>query len=152
MKANAQVLSHATTRSYEQFQYHLVWAGDYNHSALSDASLSQDYIWPASLPPTEALPDGATVVARDVTSQSHRELRTQGLTVENMFYEELLTPKQHEQIVEKITTNFEDSALHLKDKEAWKALKPKAESWLSARQLIQHWDRTMRQCCHAVFD
>ena len=51
--------------------------------------------------------------------------------------------------MEKITTNFEDSALHLKDKEAWKALKPKPEQWLAARQIVQHCDLTMRKCCHA---
>ena len=66
-----------------------------------------------------------------------------------MLYEEQLTPKQHEQVVDKICSCFEDSALHLTDRKQWIALKPKAEQWMGARQVIQHWDLTMRACCEA---
>ena len=101
------------------------------------------------MPPEESLADEATLVARDAASQSHRDLITKGVTVKAMLYEELLTPKQHEQVVDKITSCFEDSALHLTDRNQWLALKPKAQQWTGARQVIQHWDLTMRACCQA---
>ena len=62
------------------------------------------------------------------------------------MYEELLTASQHEQLIEKVCTCFEYEALHLTDRHQWLALKPK-EQWISAHQIIQHWDLTMRMCC-----
>ena len=41
---------------------------------------------------------------------------------------------------------FEDEVLHLTDRHQWLALKPKEQQWISARQIIQHWDITMRMC------
>ena len=149
LRAIRQVLSKATPKSYDSLQLHLVWSGDYALSALSDDCLGLDYIWPGSMPPEESLADEATLVARDAASQSHRDLITKGVTVKAMLYEELLTPKQHEQVVDKITSCFEDSALHLTDRNQWLALKPKAQQWTGARQVIQHWDLTMRACCQA---
>ena len=66
-----------------------------------------------------------------------------------MQYEELLTTKQHEKVLDKICSNFEDSALRQADRNQWAAAKPKMEQWLAARQVIQHWDLTMRACCEA---
>ncbi len=149
LKAIQQILGKGTPKSFDTLQLHLVWAGDYALSALSDECLGLDYIWPGSLPPEGALADEATLVARDAASQSHRDLITKGVKVKPMLYEELLSPKQHEQILEKITSCFEDSALHLSDRNQWLALKPKAEQWIGARQVIQHWDLTMRACCQA---
>ena len=147
LSAIRKILSFATPKSYETLQLHLVWAGDYAVSALSDDCLAMDYIWPNSLMPDQALADEVALVARDAASKSHRDLISKGVTVKPMVYEELLTQKQHEQIVEKLCSCFEDSALHLTDRNQWLALKPKAEQWLAARQVIQHWDITMRSCC-----
>ena len=43
---------------------HLVWAGDYAMSALSDDVLGSSFIWPNSLPLEQALVDQATLIAR----------------------------------------------------------------------------------------
>ena len=147
LSAISKILSFATPKSYEILQLHLVWAGDYTVSALSDECFNMDYIWPNTSMPAQALADEAALVARDAASQSHRDLITKGVTVLPMLYDELLTQKQHEQIVEKLCSCFEDSALHLTDRNQWLALKPKAEQWLAARQVIQHWDIAMRSCC-----
>ena len=72
-------------------QLHLVWAGDYALSALSDEALGLDFIWPQSLPPDACLPDEATVVARDAASHANRDRIPNGVTVRPMHYEELLT-------------------------------------------------------------
>ena len=132
LNAITKILNGATPKSYEALQLHLVWAGDYALSALSDDCLALDSIWPNSLPPQRALADEATLVARDAAAQSHRDLITKGVTVKPMEYEELLTPKQHEQVVDKICSNIEDSTLHLADRNQWAAAKPKMEQWLAA--------------------
>ena len=147
LKAISQILGKATPKSFQALQLHLVWAGDYAVSALSDDTLGQDFIWPNSLPPEETFADEATLVARDAAAHSHRDLISKGLTVKPMSYETLLTEPQHEQLVDKITACFEDSALHLTDRNQWLALKPKNEQWSAGRQVIQHWDQTMRSCC-----
>ena len=149
LKAVQQVLGRATPESFEALQLHLVWAGDYAISALSDDALGLDFIWPKSFPPAACLPDEATLVARDASSQANRDRVPNGVTVKPMFYEELLTPKQHELIVLKLLSCFEDSALHLTDRNQWLALKPKPEQWAAARQVIQHWDMSIRACCKA---
>ena len=149
LKAIQQILGKATPYSFEALQLHLVWAGDYALSALSDEALSLDFIWPNSLPPDACLPDEATLVARDAASHANRDRIPNGLTVRPMHYEELLTPKQHESIIVKLTSCFEDSALHLTDRNQWLALKPKPEQWAAARQVIQHWDNTIKACCKA---
>ena len=73
-------------------QLHLVWAGDYALSALSDEALGLDFIWPHSLPPDACLPDEATLVARDAAAHANRDRIPNGVTVVTMLYDELLTP------------------------------------------------------------
>ena len=64
-----------------------------------------------------------------------------------MMYEELLNASQHEQLIEKVCTCFEDEALHLTDSHQWLALQHKEQQWINARQIIQHWDLTVKMCC-----
>ena len=64
-----------------------------------------------------------------------------------MMYEELLTSSQREQLIEKVCTCFGYEALHLIDRHQWLALKPKEQQRISARQVIRHWDITMRIGC-----
>ena len=147
LQAISNVLNFATAKSYNTLQMHLVWAGDYAVSALSDDMISSSFLWPNSLLPEQAGADEATLIARDAAAQSHQDLITKGVTAKPMMYEELLTASQHEQIIEKVCTCFEDEALHLTDRHQWLALKPKEQQWIGARQIIQHWDLTMRMCC-----
>ena len=87
--------------------------------------LSSSFLWPNSLRPEQAGADEATLIARDAVAQSHWDSITKGVTVKPMMYEELLAASQHEQIIEKVCTCFEDEALHLIDRHQWPALKPK---------------------------
>ena len=91
--------------------------------------------------------DEVTLIARDAAAQSHRDLITKGVAVKPMVYDALLTPSQHEQIVDKVCACFEDSALHLLDRNQWQQLRPKPEDWKAARKIIQHWDLTFKECC-----
>ena len=40
-------------------QMHLVWAGDWAMSALTDDILGESWLWPNSMPDSEMLPDKA---------------------------------------------------------------------------------------------
>ena len=64
---------------------HLVWAGDYAMSALSDDVLGSSFIWPNSFPTEQALDDQATLTARDAAAHSHRNMITKGVTVNPMM-------------------------------------------------------------------
>jgi hypothetical protein len=115
LQAISNVLSYSTSKSYDTLQMHLVWAGSYAMSSLSDDVLGSSFIWPNSLPPEQALADQATLIARDAAAHSHRDLITKGVTVKPMMYEELLTASQHKQLTDKVCTCFEDEELHLTD-------------------------------------
>ena len=149
LNAISNILTHASKKSYKTMEIHLVWAGDYQFSALNDNALSLPFIYPNSLPPAEALPDEATQVARDAAAGMHKDLMPPGATLRPMKYEELLTVSQHEQLIEKVLTCYEDEVLHLPDRNQWLPLRPKDETWLGARQIIQHWGQTMKQVCQA---
>ena len=112
LQAISNVLSYSTSKSYDTLQMHLVWAGDYAMSALSDDVLGSSFIWPNSLPPEQALADQAALIARDAAAHSHRDLITKGVTVKPMMYEELRTASQHEQLIDSVCTCFEDEVLH----------------------------------------
>ena len=107
---------------------HLVWAGDYAVSALSNDMISFSFLRPNSLLPEKAGADEATLIARAAVAQSHRDLITKGVTPKPIMYEELLTASQHEQIIEKVCTCCEDEALHLDNRHQWLALSPKSNS------------------------
>ena len=112
-----------------------------------DSLLSSSFLWPNSLPPEQALAGQATLLAHDAAAQPHRDIITKGVTVKPMMYEELLTASQHEHVIEKVCTRFEYEALHLIDRHQWMALKPKEQQWISALQILQHLDITMRLRC-----
>lgn len=147
LAAITNLLGRCTKKSYKSMTIHLVWAGDYTYSALSDHALNLNFIFPETLPPTEIIPDEATRIARDVAAGSNKDLVPPGATVRPMKYEEILTDAQHEQVIEKVLTCYEDEVLHLTDRNEWLKRMPKDESWLAARQIIQHWDQTMAYVC-----
>ena len=149
LKAISNILSHSTKKSYKAMEMHLVWAGNYDYSALSDRALGLPYIFPNSLPPPEAHADLVTQVARDAAAKSNRDLVPPNATVRAMKYEELLTSIQHEQIFDKVLTCYEDEVLHLSDRNAWLTVRPKDQTWLDARLIIQHWDLTLKHVCEA---
>ena len=68
LQAISNVLSYSTSKSHDTLQMHLVWAGDYAMSALSDDVLGSSFFWPNSLPPEQALADQATLIARDAAA------------------------------------------------------------------------------------
>ena len=65
LQAISKILSFATDESYTRLQQHLVLAGDYQFSCLSDESLGVDFIWPNSVMPQQDLPEEASPVACD---------------------------------------------------------------------------------------
>ena len=89
------------------------------------------------------------MIARDAAAHSHRDMITEGVTVKPMIYEELLTASQHEQLIKKVCTFLKQlmqKVRHGTDLIAtsgWHC-NPKEQQWISARQIIQHWDLTMR--------
>ena len=64
-----------------------------------------------------------------------------------MHYEALLTSKQHQLMLQKAFTCYEDEVLHQTNRIEWKRLVPSLEQWKGYRAIIQHWDLTIRSCC-----
>ena len=149
MNAIRNVITRSTEQSYNLLQIHLVWVGDYALSAVNDTILGLPWIWKGSLPDEDSHPDDVVLLARDVAAHANENLIAEGVTVKPMKYEELLTADQHEMILQKAFHNYEDEALHLADRQVWRRLIPTIEQWRTYRNVIQHWDLTIRECCQA---
>ena len=148
LKAIEAILRGATPNSLKMMEYHLVWAGDYNYCAFTDQSLGLPWLWPNSLPPQDIMATEAALVARDAAALASQKLIPSGATAASLNYEEPLTAAQHEMILEKAISIFEDEALHLTDMVERSAKRPKAEAWKDYRQVIQHWTQGIRECAH----
>ena len=149
LTAITNVLTRCTDVSFHYMQMHLVWVGDYTLSALSDAIMVLPWLWKGSIADATSQPDDVVLLARDVAARANENLISHGVTVKPMKYEELLTVEQHEMIFQKAFHCYEDEALHLDDRNAWKRLIPNVEQWRTYRNVIQHWDVTLRACCQA---
>jgi len=149
MKAIKAILEGATAESFSSLQMHLVWAGDFAYSALSDDSLALSFLWPSSLPDPESLPCETSALARDVAAKCSQSVGSVKFTMRPLAYEEVLTVEQHRMILEKAFSIFEDEALTSENLSARARLRPKTADWIVYRTVIQHWTQTIRHCCRA---
>ncbi len=147
MAAITNMLTHCSAKSFKQFEMHMVWVGDYNLSAVNDTTLALPWIWTGSLPDADTQPDEVSLIARDAAAKAKQGMDNPNVTVKPLKYDEVLTEEQHEQILQKAFNCFEEEALHLPDRHAWKSLVPSTDDWRTYRSVIQHWNQTIRQCC-----
>ena len=84
----------------------------------------------------------ASEVGQKVTEKAPGNDRV--LTRAELFYNERLTPEQHYMMLHKGFEIFETETLHIQNLNDKVALRPSTEDWLNFRQVIEHWDRTIR--------
>ena len=60
LNAIATMLSRGTEEAFKKMQMHLVWAGDWTTSALTDEILGETWLWPNSIPDSELVPDAVS--------------------------------------------------------------------------------------------
>ena len=123
------MLSRGTEEAFKKMQMHLVWAGDWTTSALTDDILGEIWFWPNSIPDSSMLPDEVTLNACDGADQANRHLIPNGAATLPMQHESILTSTQHELMLQKAFTCDEDEALHQQHRIEWKRLVPSPEQW-----------------------
>ena len=129
LNAITNMLSRGTEEAFTKMQMHLVWAGDWTTSALTDEILGEAWFWPNSIPDSDLVPDEAALNARYGAAQANRGLIQHGSTTMPMHYESLLTAQQHELMLQQAFTCDEDEALHQINRIEWKRLVPSLEQW-----------------------
>ena len=94
------------------------------------------------------MPTEAELIARDATVHASQKLIPAGATTAILKHEEPLTAPQHEMLMDKAISVFEDEALHLTNMVERADKRPKSEAWSTYRQVIQHWTQSIRECAH----
>ena len=139
LTAIKNLLSNCSEDVFKKIEMHLVWVGNYADSAISDDILNLPWLWPRSNLQCDEDPHAQGAL--------RPEMVPKGATVVAMEYDGLLTNEEHELLFTKALTIFEDEVLHRPDHAEWKRFVPTAEMWQNYRIVIQHWTRTIRECC-----
>jgi len=138
------ILQACTVASFKDMETHLVWAGDFKNSALTDATLAWKHWWPGSQPSPAATPSALQEQVRVAASKV--VIPTKCFT-KKLMYDVVLTMQMHEMILQKAIQIFEDEALHLPDPNTSRSkLRPNTDAFDGYRMVIQHWVQTIREC------
>jgi hypothetical protein len=146
LAAIKQILSYATARSFNMMTTHLVWAGDFRYSGLSDAMLAHKHIWPGSTPNPVMLPTPGQLQINLASQKSSDMMVPSRLTTAMLYYEAELTTEMHESLVNKVLHLFEDEALHIADPSRRVRFRPSVETLDGCRLVIQHWYQSIKEC------
>ena len=153
-QAMKNVLGKISAEGFLRWQEHLGWVGIWKYNALQDPTAALDSMWPGSQLPKERRPSDLQQIACEV-GQKVSDL-AQGtnhvLTRANLFYNELLTNEQHIMMLHKGFETYEADTLHISNLNDKMAFRPSTEDWLNFRQVIEHWDRTIREVAMTDMD
>ena len=152
--AMKNILSNISTVGFQRWQEHLGWVGTWKYNAMQDASAALENLWPGSMLPKERRPNELEDMAREV-GHKVAELapgKDQVLTRGELLYNERLSVKQHEMMLHKGFESYEAETLHMTNLSDKVALRPSTEEWLNYRQVIEHWDRTIREVAEKDMD
>ena len=102
------LLLHATSRSFQAFEKHISYIGGVSNSAVSDSMLSFKGLWPGSCANESWFPSPAEEVTRNAARRS--EIIPKRLQTAALDYSQPLTPDQHDALVVKLLTTFEEQS------------------------------------------
>ncbi len=146
LQAMKNILSKISKTAFLRWQEHLGWVGVWKYNALQDPAAGMESLWPESQLPKERRPNELEDMAREIGHKVAEQAPGNAniLTRLPLFYNERLTGLQHEQIFHKGFEIFEAETLHITDLNQKLALRPTSEDWLNIRQVVEHWDRTIK--------
>ena len=142
------LLQGATDKSFQLLISHLSVMGAAK-SALSDSMLNCKALWPVSQPAEGFMPSAAEEVTRQAGRKS--QLLPKRLTASPVEYNVPLSPSQHDMLVHKLLSTYEeqfprDGTVNV-DKVA--AMRPNATTIGEARFVIQMWDQGIEKSATA---
>jgi hypothetical protein len=140
------MLSYATETSFNMMSAHLVWAGDFKYSGLSDAMLAHKHLWPGSPPNPAVLPNHSQYQISLASQKACDMTVPQRLRTSPMHYDAVLTYEMHEMLVTKVLVCFEDEALHVTEPSKRLKFRPTVNTLDVCRLIIQHWQQSIKQC------
>ena len=148
------ILSKISKEALTRWQLHLGQVGSFKYSALQDAAASMDSLWPGSQLPKERRPNDLEDMAREMAAKvvGLAPGKDQVLARAELYYNERLTPKQHEMMMHKGFEIYEAETLHITNLIEKVTIRPTNEMWLNYRQVIEHWDRSMEQVARKDMD
>ena len=145
--AMKNILTKISPAGLKRWQEHLSWVGVWKFSAMQDAAAATESLWPDSLPPKDRRPTELEDQAREMGSKvgGLAPGQDQVLSRAPLFYNERLTSEQHNMMLFKGFESYESATLHIENLSEKVDLRPSTEKWQDYRQVVEHWDRTIRQ-------
>ena len=141
------ILQSCTAASFKDMEMHLVWAGDFKSSVLSDATLAWKHWWPGSHPSPAATPTALQEQVRVAASKAGVPTRYK---TQDLMYDVVLTMEMHEMVLQKAIHIFEDEALHLPDPTTSRSkFRPTTDVLDGYRIVNQHWVQSIKYCALA---
>lgn len=126
-----------TPEGLEILREHLPWVGDVRLSVISDEVLMRKWLYVGSLPhQDDNIASGPQALRADI-------LVPKGMASHPMNYNAPLTAPQFNMMLEKAVKIFEAETNHLERDDLKVKCKPKGETWMQYRDIIQHWDTSM---------
>ena len=102
------LLLHSTTRSFQALEKHISYIGGVSRSAVSDTMLNFKGLWPGSCASESWFPSPAEEATRNAARRT--EVIPKRLRTASLEYNQPLTPDQHEALVVKLLTTFEEQS------------------------------------------
>eukprot|EP00438_Fugacium_kawagutii_P008876 Skav200912 [mRNA] locus=scaffold2445:26076:31441:+ [translate_table: standard] len=142
------LLQGATEKSFEMFIAHLSVMGAAK-SALSDSMLNCKVLWPLSGPAEGFCPSAAEELTRQAGRKS--QFVPKLLTATNVDYNQVLSPSQHDLLVQKLLSTFEEQVLgdQTVNVDRVTSLRPSSSAIGEARFVVQMWDQGIEKSATA---
>ena len=145
------MLMHCTAKSWVDISAHVLFSANQKSSCFIDDVLNAQDIWPNSVPPAGTFPSEAQEIARRAGAPAALKMIPPGLKVGPLDYHSPLTCTEHEALVTKMVTMFEDTVQSSPDltQVQWAAIRPDSSARVKCRLVVTHWLRTVRACAEA---
>ena len=144
------ILQFSTSTSFASLEQHLSLIGGAPRSAISDSMLGCKSLWPLSQPAEGFYPSAAEEATRAAGKKA--QVLPKKLTCLPVDYTAVLTPDQHDKLIQKLISTFEEQTLDswtdksnamTVDKVA--SLRPTTKTINEARFVIQMWGQAIEK-------
>jgi hypothetical protein len=148
LTAMRSFLSNGTASGFAILREHLLFVGDVRQSVISDDVLMKKWFYAGSLPPKDDLTDVGLNPDQPAAANPESFL-PKGVKYAAMDHDAALSPHQFDLMLIKGIKIFELETAHL-DRDDLKAkCRPKEETWLQYRKVVQQWDLSMGKVAEA---
>ena len=130
-------LAGGTAAGFDLLREHLLWVGDIKLSVISDEVLMRKWFYVGSLPQRD------DSVSQDVAALRPSDFVPKGAAFAPVHHNAPLSESQFAMMLRKAIKIFEGDTNHLERPDLKAKCKPKEDTWMQYRDIVQMWDLTV---------